>query len=273
MPSAREYRSSAFTPAHRFWVTAADSGSGGNALAAAGAVWSAGSASALPAVARVPPIALPLGPAGAVGGGWGARSASSGGSADGDAGDDRGEEEEEEAGGARRRDKKKRQAKRGHWHAGQMAGWRADGDGGDGGDGGGSAPASASKRFKAAWRTDEDGALAGAVTAGGGGGGADWDTTTCPPIKWTEIARAIGSARDGKQCRERWLNHLRPGIDRSPFTGAEDATLGAAVAQLGTRWVHIAALLPGRPENAVKNRWYSLQRSTVARTSGQSYEW
>ena len=36
-------------------------------------------------------------------------------------------------------------------------------------------------------------------------------------ISWTSIGRAIGG-RTGKQCRERWQNHMDPTINKGPFT-------------------------------------------------------
>ena len=38
----------------------------------------------------------------------------------------------------------------------------------------------------------------------------------------------------------------------------EDLTIMAAVRRLGTRWPEIAALLPGRSDDAVRNRWARL---------------
>ncbi|WAQ91710.1 hypothetical protein PtA15_15A101 [Puccinia triticina] len=80
--------------------------------------------------------------------------------------------------------------------------------------------------------------------------------------KWVDIAKRVGS-RSGKQCRERWTNQLDPLIDHSPFTHNEDMLIIAMQQSLqANRWCEVSKHLPGRPENAIKNRWNSreLQR-------------
>ena len=42
---------------------------------------------------------------------------------------------------------------------------------------------------------------------------------------------------------------------------AEDKLISAAVAHFGTQWNRIAALLPNRSEDAVRNRWHRLQKA------------
>jgi hypothetical protein len=41
------------------------------------------------------------------------------------------------------------------------------------------------------------------------------------PKNWSEIAKAL-PGRIGKQCRERWHNHLNPEIKKEKWTEQED---------------------------------------------------
>lgn len=82
---------------------------------------------------------------------------------------------------------------------------------------------------------------------------------------WTLISKELADkysvfSRTGKQCRERWKNHLNPAVDKSPWSKVEDSKILDLWRKMGKAWTSIARYFPGRSENSVKNRFYSSMR-------------
>ena len=88
---------------------------------------------------------------------------------------------------------------------------------------------------------------------------------------WAIIATHL-EQRNGKQCRERWRHHLRPGLTKGEWSTEEELEIWSRVVQYGTKWALLAEeYMPGRTENDIKNRWNSIVRRPVA-PCGRTWE-
>lgn len=79
------------------------------------------------------------------------------------------------------------------------------------------------------------------------------------PMKWSLVAQNLPE-RTGKQCRERYVNHLNPRLKVTDWSPTEDATIFHLYNTIGSHWAKMSKIIPGRTDNGIKNRFHNLRR-------------
>jgi hypothetical protein len=104
-------------------------------------------------------------------------------------------------------------------------------------------------RTQRLWTPEEDEKLLATVLA--------YPHSKNPP--WPKIAESI-PGRTGKQCRERFKDHLDPNLRQAEWSQTEDATIFRLYSVEGSKWSRMTRFLPGRTDNNIKNRYHHLRK-------------
>lgn len=79
------------------------------------------------------------------------------------------------------------------------------------------------------------------------------------PKDWSPVAQEHARGKSAKECHDRWIRYLKPGVRKGQWQDHEDAIVVEAVTtsteQPFTRWSDLAQRLPGRVGKQIRDRW------------------
>ncbi|KAB2610554.1 myb-related protein Myb4-like [Pyrus ussuriensis x Pyrus communis] len=107
---------------------------------------------------------------------------------------------------------------------------------------------------KGAWSPEEDSMLKAYVDKHG-------------HKNWRALPKLAGLARCGKSCRLRWMNYLQPGVKQGNYSQEENNLIIKLHEEFGNKWSTIAAKLPGRTDNDIKNHWHTYFKKLTKQNS------
>lgn len=123
---------------------------------------------------------------------------------------------------------------------------------------------------KKAWTADEDATLRSVVSK------LEEETKGSAkpmPIPWATIDKHnLIPGRNSKQCRDRWVQHLKSDILKAAWTEAEDLLLYQQIQLHGTHWSEIQKSFPGRTDHDIKNHFYATKRRLARRQQRERQE-
>jgi hypothetical protein len=79
---------------------------------------------------------------------------------------------------------------------------------------------------------------------------------------WAVVATGMAD-RVPRQCQERWMHYLSPGITNVPWTRDEERIIEEKVKEYGQQWKLMERYLPGRRDTHIKNHYKVLVRRKV----------
>ena len=91
------------------------------------------------------------------------------------------------------------------------------------------------------------------------------------PEKWSNISSYL-PGRLGKQCRERWYNHLNPEVRKTGWSKEEEWVLFLLHRKYGNSWSTFSEKIPGRTDNTIKNHWNSIMKKNIVGINNQYQE-